>query len=145
MQANPHLFSLPCVVFLPAKRVDLPSDSIGFRVGGGRVEMFDATVASRRKAFQISMTKADMKQYSWLMDMRIDLPYITATLWQKPARKKIAWMLLVKNARVMKYTGSAHGLHTFYLVCQEISEMMPKDFLEPPQHPSMKRFERLAR
>src|SRR3712207_8294785 len=55
-------------------------------------------------------------------------PYTTLfRSWQKPARKKIAWMLLFKNARVVKYTGSAHGLHTFYCVCQEISQMMPKD------------------
>ena len=26
MQANPHLFSLPCVVFFPAKRVEIPGD-----------------------------------------------------------------------------------------------------------------------
>jgi hypothetical protein len=53
-------------------------------------------------------------------------------------------MFLLKNARVAQYTGSAHGLHTFYLVCQELTEMMPKDFLEPPEHPGLKRFAKLA-
>ena len=89
------------------------------------------------------MTKADAKHYSWLMDMKIELPYITATLWQRPKKKKIAWMLLVKNARVVKNMGSAHGVHTFYLVCQEITEMMPKDLLEPPEHPGLKRFSKV--
>jgi hypothetical protein len=144
MQANPHLFSLPCVVFFPAKRVEIPGDH-PLKIRPPHYKMYDHSQATKRKAFQISMTKADSKQYSWLMDMKIELPYITATLWQKPARKKIAWMLLVKNARVAQYTGSAHGLHTFYLVCQDVTEMMPKDFLEPPEHPGLKRFANLAK
>ena len=130
MQANPHLFSLPCVAFAPVERELVRGDQIGLNF-----RQWDEKVYTKKKAFQISANKASAKQYSWLMDMKIDLPYITATMWQRP-KKKIAWMLLVKNARVIKKLATVREIHSFYLVCEEISEMMPKDLLPPPEYDS---------
>jgi hypothetical protein len=60
------------------------------------------------------------------------LPWITATLWQKPNKKAVAWMLGLKNVIIIRKPVRDREVYFYHLFCEEMTEMMTRNLVPVP-------------
>jgi hypothetical protein len=84
----------------------------------------------KRKVFLVTAESAAAGSLSMLRGEGYEIPWITAAM-RRNKDNKIAWMLGVKNGVV--YTSYREGgVMGYAMVCDQVSEMMPKDLVAVP-------------
>lgn len=91
-------------------------------------------IRSKSKAVSVSVDKAWRATFDLVQSGDYTLPWITTTLWQRPNKKAVAWMLGLKNVIIIRKPARDREVYFYQLFCEELTEMVPRNLVPVPDH-----------